>query len=246
MSEPREPLSPAAQGLLNDYVQPSMTQAQRVALRGRVMEAASAGVVPELASSAVATAGKGGVVLQVILGGAIATLGAFFVGQGWPSPDAPAPAPAASPSVEPLEASPELEPEAEPEPEPEQAVAAPVPAQPVDAPPEPEPAPPKTKAKKASAAAPAPSSSAEEARLLAKAQMALREGDYRGALSVVNEHERRFPKGTMVEAREAARAVAECKLDPAHGATIRDRFDRRFGKSAYTRRVANACPEAAG
>jgi len=78
----------------------------------------------------------------------------------------------------------------------------------------PDPPPPEVEVKKARAASPrpaqgAPSIGAETALLLA-AQSALHAGDSTKALSLLDEHAKRFPSGALVEERQASRVQALC------------------------------------
>jgi len=62
-----------------------------------------------------------------------------------------------------------------------------------------------------------------EAELLARAQQALREGDAAAALRLLEEHERRFPKGELGDERRGARVRALCGL----GRTAQARAEAR-------------------
>ena len=83
---------------------------------------------------------------------------------------------------------------------------------------------------------------AEELTLVRAMQQALRSGDTSRALRLAAEHASRFPKGTLVEERESARAIASCQRGEADvRATILAVFTQRFGASPYAARVKAAC-----
>jgi hypothetical protein len=99
------------------------------------------------------------------------------------------------------------------------------------------------------ASSPAPSSSSrtaadsvEELTLVRAMQQALRSGDSSRALVLVAEHARLFPKGTLVEERESARAIASCqRADIEARASILATFTQQYGASPYAGRVKVAC-----
>ena len=94
---------------------------------------------------------------------------------------------------------------------------------------------------------PAPSSThdadaPDELGLIRAMQQALRSGDAGRALTLVGEHTRRFPSGTLAEEREGVRAVAQCQLAaPSARATILQTFARRHPSSPYAARVKAVC-----
>ena len=53
---------------------------------------------------------------------------------------------------------------------------------------------------------------AEEVAILSRAETELHSGRYQGALRVLDEHERKFPRGTLAQERVAARIRALCGL----------------------------------
>jgi predicted Zn-dependent protease len=53
---------------------------------------------------------------------------------------------------------------------------------------------------------------AEEVAILARAAADLRGGRAQDALSALNEHQRKFPKGVLTQERRAARAQALCAV----------------------------------
>lgn len=62
------------------------------------------------------------------------------------------------------------------------------------------------------APAPTPSSLAAEMRLLETARAALSGGDARRALTLIQEHEREYPSGALIEERRASKVFALCEL----------------------------------
>jgi hypothetical protein len=83
---------------------------------------------------------------------------------------------------------------------------------------------------------------ADELSLVRAMQQALRANDGPRALALASEHERRFPRGTLVEEREGTRAIARCRgADAATRVSIEEQYRRRFGASPYAARVQAAC-----
>jgi len=81
-----------------------------------------------------------------------------------------------------------------------------------------------------------------EAAALRAAQGALRSGDARRALALLDEQDERFQHGSLEEERAAARVLARCQAygpDAVRGAA--DRFEQRFPRSALLARVRSAC-----
>jgi hypothetical protein len=94
------------------------------------------------------------------------------------------------------------------------------------------------------AAPPADVALIEETRLLQVAQGALRDHQPVRALEVLEEHERRFPAGTLSLEREAARLVAQCQLGSSDETRARaERFVASHPGSIHTARVTAACLE---
>jgi len=81
-----------------------------------------------------------------------------------------------------------------------------------------------------------------EARLLADARHALKNGDGAGALALLDEHARAFPRGWLANERAAERVVVLCSLgrraDAVREATA---FLEGRTKGALTRRVEMSC-----
>jgi hypothetical protein len=81
---------------------------------------------------------------------------------------------------------------------------------------------------------------AKEAKLLSRAQAAMRDGDPERALAALAEHARRFPAGTMQLERDALHVIASCELDPqnashAHAVLADPRA------ASYASRIRRAC-----
>ena len=95
------------------------------------------------------------------------------------------------------------------------------------------------------AAPPAPASSsrsdqlAQEVALLSRATSALRAGRAGQALSLLNEHQRKFPNGVLTEERRAAKAQALCSL--GRQSEGRAELSRLTPKSPAAVRAQRAC-----
>jgi hypothetical protein len=84
----------------------------------------------------------------------------------------------------------------------------------------------------------------EEVRLVAEAYSFLRDGNASKALAAVEEHERRFPQGKLVESRRVTRILALCQLGRTSEARDeRERFLSRYPQSPFSNRVRAACAE---
>lgn len=82
----------------------------------------------------------------------------------------------------------------------------------------------------------------QEAELLARAQRALRSGQPGLALEVLAEHAQKFPRGALAQEREAARALASCKLGrTAEGLASIERLRRQAPSSVHLKRAEAAC-----
>lgn len=87
---------------------------------------------------------------------------------------------------------------------------------------------------------PAPSgvASADEVALVAELDGALRAGDAARALRLAADHERRFPRGLLVEERDGARVIARC----INGSTSNaDAFLAAHPRSPMRARITSAC-----
>lgn len=79
----------------------------------------------------------------------------------------------------------------------------------------------------------------EEAALVAEIDAALRAGDRVRASGLIAEHERRFPRGLLVDEREAARVLVRCASAPDPAAA--DEFLRAHPRSPLHARIVAAC-----
>jgi outer membrane protein assembly factor BamD (BamD/ComL family) len=81
-------------------------------------------------------------------------------------------------------------------------------------------------------------------RLVADAYSFLRDGNPAKALAAVEEHERRFPHGKLVESRRVTRILALCQLGRTSEARDeRERFLSRYPQSPFSNRVRAVCAE---
>jgi hypothetical protein len=93
-----------------------------------------------------------------------------------------------------------------------------------------------------SSAAVAPLTVKDEIALIGRAHAALTAGDPSGAIALLDEHAREFPKGALGEEREATRVLALCALGrtaAAHSAA--DRFFAAFPGGPQAGRVRASC-----
>jgi hypothetical protein len=83
---------------------------------------------------------------------------------------------------------------------------------------------------------------AAEVRLLDQAHTAMREGDAERALGLLEDHARRYPKGSLGEERDAARIAALCSLGRAAEAReATDGFLRAAPQSPQAGRIRASC-----
>ncbi len=83
----------------------------------------------------------------------------------------------------------------------------------------------------------------QETHLVADARAALRSGDASRALTLLEEHARRFPGGVLSEERDAERVAALCAAGRGNEAHTRAaRFSRDYPRSALGAKVRAACP----
>ena len=81
-----------------------------------------------------------------------------------------------------------------------------------------------------------------ETRLIGNANAALQAGDAARALSLLDEHARRFPGGVLAEERDAERVLALCAAGRTSDARARaERFLRERPKSALAPKVRTSC-----
>jgi outer membrane protein assembly factor BamD (BamD/ComL family) len=95
-------------------------------------------------------------------------------------------------------------------------------------------------------ARPEPPSTAEpeEARWLREAQLAVRSGDARRALTLLDEHAARFPSGKLADAREVTRMVALCDLGARAAAREKaEHFLAEHPGSPFSDRVRRICAQ---
>lgn len=86
------------------------------------------------------------------------------------------------------------------------------------------------------------SSLEEEAQLLAAAQQRISQGDPRGALSVLSQHAKQFPRGALSLERQATVAIAHCLSgQTARGRGEAERFRRKHPNSPMVKRLESAC-----
>ncbi|HEY5958288.1 MAG TPA: hypothetical protein VIV60_17105 [Polyangiaceae bacterium] len=82
----------------------------------------------------------------------------------------------------------------------------------------------------------------EEMQLLRRAERAIRANNGLVALSLLQTLERRFPKGQLLEEREAASVMAHCETDPPDSARpAANRYLQRHPSSVYVDRVRALC-----
>lgn len=87
-----------------------------------------------------------------------------------------------------------------------------------------------------------PTSIAEEVALIKRISAAMAGGQASTVLELVAEHEARFPAGTLIEEREAARARASCRLGQREaGEALTVRFQHRWPKSMQLVAVHHDC-----
>jgi len=84
---------------------------------------------------------------------------------------------------------------------------------------------------------------AEEVSILARAESELNSGRFASALSLLDEHRRRFPQGTLTEERVAARVSALCAL--GRGAEAESALQRLPPGSLHGGRAREACARGA-
>lgn len=80
---------------------------------------------------------------------------------------------------------------------------------------------------------------AEETALLRRAWRALEEGRSTRVATVIAIHQREFPRGALLEEREAVRAVMKCNRTASEAA--RSAFERQYPGSVHAERVRRAC-----
>lgn len=87
-----------------------------------------------------------------------------------------------------------------------------------------------------------PESLIEETRLLNGARQALRNKRPSSAIPFLEEHQRRFPRGTLSLERNATLLVARCQINQTAGLKARaQQFVARYPGSIHTSRVQSSC-----
>lgn len=82
----------------------------------------------------------------------------------------------------------------------------------------------------------------EELRLVRGAATASSKGDNAGAMKLLDEHKRRFPRGALAGERELTRAKTLCAMGKTEKARkVADRYLRRHAKSHLAPRFAEVC-----
>jgi hypothetical protein len=83
---------------------------------------------------------------------------------------------------------------------------------------------------------------ADETRLLAQTQLAIRSSDPERALALLDEYEHRFASGSLREEARAARVLALCKAGrQEQGRAAAALFEQQFPKSPLVPRVRRSC-----
>lgn len=144
-----------------------------------------------------------------------------------PSPPTPSPAVMSSSTSGPRPAPPPTPPQ---QPPPVRGVPPTAPPPLTQPPPSPPPSP-----------SPEPGTLIEELRLLRKAQVHLKKEQLKDALSVLEEHARRFPEGQVAEERQALQAITLCKLGRPEGREAAKAFLQAHPASPQAPRVKLAC-----
>ena len=81
----------------------------------------------------------------------------------------------------------------------------------------------------------------EELRTLRRAERALRQGNPRLALVLLEELSRSTRGGRLLEERAAEMVIARCALEPSEGARLSLEFERTHSESVYLDRVKQSC-----
>lgn len=82
---------------------------------------------------------------------------------------------------------------------------------------------------------------AEEQKLIAAAQVAIRKTDYTEALRLLNSHNSQFPKGILAPERKAASAIAGCLSERSGSKAAGRRFLASHARSPLAGRVRSSC-----
>jgi hypothetical protein len=230
-------------------------------IQAAILAGIATGAGPASAATGAATSakvGSAGLGLKLLAPLAIVALG---LGGAWvagafdeaperrlsPQPSALSPQPEVASTEPEVELVAEPEPEVEPEPEPEVeviAVVAPKPEKEPVAEVEREPVVQKPKPVVRSPKPESATSIKEELEIIRGVQKAIKGGDGRAALALIADHAERFPRGQLVQEREAARVRALCALDRVDAArAAAAEFLERWPKSPQSARVRSSCAE---
>lgn len=90
-------------------------------------------------------------------------------------------------------------------------------------------------------AAPILSTLADEQKLIAAAQVAIRKADYSKAIGLLKNHESQFPKGILAPERNAASAIAGCLSEQSGSKAAGRRFLTNHAHSPLASRVRSSC-----
>lgn len=82
---------------------------------------------------------------------------------------------------------------------------------------------------------------ADELSLMRAVSQALARGDTTRASTLLREHEEQFPKGALLEERNAAAVRIACARDHASAGTKRAAFEKRWPKSMHAAAIRSAC-----
>ena len=91
-----------------------------------------------------------------------------------------------------------------------------------------------------SSASRAKSTLADEQKLIAAAQIAIRKADYSAALTLLKSHSTDFPTGILAPERKAATAIAQC-MSGQGGKAAGRRFLDKYSQSPLAARVRTSC-----
>jgi hypothetical protein len=202
-------------------LRPTFIDRERIADALRVrLDAASSGLRP--AASLAMSHGLAWPTVSSLL--MALALGGFVVAGAFQTRETPAPAVWLAAPVEPPSPPPNVQP-----------VALPAPLPVVERPPA-------SVAAREQARRPASDGLAEEVEILSRAQTELHAGSVAGALQTLEEHARRFPRGTLAPERRAARIQALCGLGRAAEAQVE--LARLAPGSLHEGRAREACAAA--
>jgi type IV secretory pathway VirB10-like protein len=225
---------------------------------GAARERARKAVLARIAAAAAVTAFPAGAaavtapIVKIVLPAVLMVASGVGGGLWWRAahnPDAKGARPAAAATLSTRTPAPAMAPRPPPEPRQEAAAKAAAATEPTAEPAEataPASRPRHAKAKPAearrTAVAPPPADSLQdETALLARVNAALRAGDARGGLALLDEYDRQFPRGVLHEERAATRIIARCQAGDASAAQAARRFVQTNPRSPLSSRVRSSC-----